>query len=92
MAMVNVQQSNDEVKAPPAAPEDGTQQQGEEQPYLGTWKTKEAAEEGFQNMKRLLDQQGNELGSLRKQTEFMMRQQQQPQQKSDRATGTATRA
>ena len=80
MAMVNVQQSNDEVKAPPAAPEDGTQQQGEEQPYLGTWKSREAAEEGIQNLQKLLDQQGNELGTLRKQADYFMKNQQQAQQ------------
>jgi len=48
---------------------------GEEQaqPYLGTWKTREAAEEGFTNMKKLFDQQANELGMLRKQTDFLQR-------------------
>lgn len=45
----------------------------EPQPYLGTWKTKEAAEEGFGSMKKLFDQQANELGTLRKQTEFLQR-------------------
>jgi len=43
------------------------------QPYLGNWKSKEAAEEGLSNLQRLLDHQGNELGMLRKQTEFFQK-------------------
>jgi len=60
--------------------------QAEQQPYLGTWKTREAAEEGLTNLQRLLDQQGNELGGLRKQTDFFqktiedMKGQSQPKQ------------
>jgi len=38
--------------------------------YLGSWKTKEAAEVGLQNMQTMLDNQGNEVGALRKQNEF----------------------
>jgi hypothetical protein len=38
--------------------------------YLGSWKTKEAAEEGLANMKALVDSQGNEVGALRKQMEM----------------------
>jgi hypothetical protein len=45
----------------------------EAQPYLGTWKTREAAEEGFANMKKLFDAQANELGTLRKQTDFLQK-------------------
>lgn len=48
-------------------------QQGEET-YLGDWKTKEEAEKGFASMKELLDRQGNELGLLRKQTDFFQQQ------------------
>jgi len=43
------------------------------QPYLGHWKTREAAEEGLTNLQRLLDHQGNELGMLRKQTDFFQK-------------------
>ena len=84
MTAVNVQASNE--KADEAKPDNGTGEPQEDQSYLGTWKTKEAAEEGFSNMKKLLDQQGNELGTLRKQTDFFQKQlsgmqgQQQPQQ------------
>jgi hypothetical protein len=45
-----------------------------DEPFLGTWKTKEAAEEGLSNLQKILDSQGNELGTLRKQTEFFQRQ------------------
>lgn len=38
--------------------------------YLGNWQTKEAAEEGLQNMQSKMDLQGNELGALRKQVEL----------------------
>jgi hypothetical protein len=75
MATMNVQMSNDSPKE--GEPENVTedpQEQKEEQPYLGSWKTKEAAEEGFGNMKKLLDQQGNELGTLRKQADFFQKQ------------------
>jgi len=68
---VNVQESND--RSAEANPDNGTGEL-QEQPYLGTWKTREAAEEGFNNMKKLLDQQGNELGTLRKQTDFFQKQ------------------
>ncbi|MBW2094215.1 MAG: hypothetical protein JRI80_04935 [Deltaproteobacteria bacterium] len=50
----------------------GGQQGGET--YLGDWKTKEEAEKGFASMKELLDRQGNELGLLRKQTDFFQQQ------------------
>lgn len=56
--------------------DDGTNIDGEliiDEPYLGSWKTKEAAEEGVGNLQRLLDSQGNELGTLRKQSEFLQR-------------------
>lgn len=46
-----------------------------DEPYLGTWKTREAAEEGLKNLTNKLDAQGNELGTLRKQNEFFMNQQ-----------------
>lgn len=50
-------------------PENGQtqdQQQSQEEPYLGNWKTREQAEEGLANLQKLLDSQGNELGYLRK--------------------------
>lgn len=71
MATVNVQMSNEKADA---KTDDGTGEPKKDQPYLGTWKTKEAAEEGFSNMKKLLDQQGNELGTLRKQTDYFQKQ------------------
>jgi len=51
------------------------------EPYLGNWKTREQAQEGLDNMQKLLDSQGNELGTLRKQTELMQSRMdmQQPQ-------------
>lgn len=42
-------------------------------PYLGTWKTREAAEEGVGNLQKLLDTQGNEVGTLRKQVDFFQK-------------------
>ena len=50
-----------------------------DEPYLGTWKTREAAEEGFKNLTGKLDSQGNELGSLRKQVEYFQGQLQNSQ-------------
>jgi len=38
--------------------------------YLGSWKSKEAAEEGLANMQAMVDNQGNEVGTLRKQVAF----------------------
>ena len=38
--------------------------------YLGSWKTKESAEEGLVNMQALLDNQGSEVGNLRQQVQF----------------------
>ena len=61
------QPSNEAVKAD--TPKDTGKPQGE--PYLGNWKTREQAQEGLDNMQKLLDSQGNELGSLRKQSELM---------------------
>lgn len=43
---------------------------GENKPFLGSWATKEAAEEGLANLQSKLDIQGNEVGTLRKQVEF----------------------
>ena len=82
MAVINVQESNEpkantEIKT---GQDSDTGQPAEQQSYLGPWKSKEAAEEGFANMKKLMDQQGNELGMLRKQTEYLMNQGQQSQQ------------
>jgi len=51
--------------------ETGNENEGnEEQPYLGPWKTREAAEEGVRNLESKLGSQGNELGALRKQVDF----------------------
>ena len=38
--------------------------------YLGSWKTKTDAEEGLANMQSMVDNQGNEVGTLRKQVAF----------------------
>ena len=61
------QPSNEAAKADIPKDTDKTQ----EAPYLGNWKTREQAQEGLDNMQKLLDSQGNELGSLRKQSELM---------------------
>jgi len=42
---------------------------GEEENYLGSWKTKPDAEEGLANMQAMVDSQGNEVGTLRRQVE-----------------------
>lgn len=42
---------------------------GEEEIYLGSWKTKEDAEEGLSNLQSKLSEQGGEVGTLRKQVE-----------------------
>lgn len=39
-------------------------------PYLGSWKTRESAEEGVKNLESKLGSQGNELGYLRQQVEL----------------------
>jgi hypothetical protein len=59
----------------------------EKEPYLGNWKTREQAQEGLDNMQKLLDSQGNELGSLRKQSELMQSRMdmQQPQEAAPEA-------
>lgn len=62
MAQAPINESNE----PKEAKEPETQEQPQEQPYLGSWKTREQAEEGLVNLQKLLDQQGNELGVLRK--------------------------
>lgn len=72
MPAIAKQQSNEPSKTP-AKTEEGSPTKGEES-YLGSWKTKEAAEEGVGNMKTVMDSQGNELGSLRKTTELLQRQ------------------
>ena len=56
-----------------------------EQPFLGTWATKEAAEEGISNMQAMIDKQGNVVGTLRGQVEFanqIINNQQQPAPKT----------
>ena len=63
-----------------------------EQPYLGTWPTKEAAEEGLANMQALIDKQGNEVGGLRKQVDLaekIMSNQQQTAQPAQETTPSA---
>jgi len=52
---------------------DGGEINAQESPYLGSWKTKEAAEEGVKNLQKILDVQGNEVGTLRKQTDFLQK-------------------
>ena len=48
-------------------PKDG--KQGTEEPFLGSWKTKEDAAEGLKNLQSKLSDQGSEAGTLRKQVE-----------------------
>ncbi len=77
-----VQNVNDPGKSakPDADPKADTEIKDE--PYLGTWQTKEAAEEGLANLTGKMDAQGNEVGTLRKQVDFFQKQfegtQQQP--------------
>lgn len=74
------QQNVNETPKGDAPVENADQEAQEQGPYLGNWKTREQAEEGLQNLQKLLDSQGNELGSLRKQTELLSsRMNQQPQ-------------
>ena len=75
MPTVNVQASNEKADDPNKAGEGDNKS---DDPYLGTWKTKEAAEVGMQNMQSLLDNQGNELGGLRKQVDFLQQQPKAP--------------
>lgn len=49
---------------------DAKSEGGKDEPYLGSWTTKEAAEEGLANLQSKLDIQGNEVGTLRKQVDF----------------------
>lgn len=49
--------------------EEQEKEQEKQEPFLGTWKTKEVAEEGLSNLQATLDRQGAELGALRKQVE-----------------------
>ena len=74
MPKTNVQDPND----PAADPKTGEGDNKTDEPYLGTWKSKEAAEVGMQNMQTVLDTQGNELGGLRKQVEFLQEQSKSP--------------
>ena len=43
--------------------------EGKDEPFLGTWKTKEDASEGLKNLQTKLSEQGNESGTLKKQLE-----------------------
>jgi len=73
MAEQNLQKVNE----PPKPNEPMTDTKAPDEPFLGTWKSKEAAEEGLANLQKVLDSQGNELGTLRKQTEFFQKQMEQ---------------
>lgn len=78
-----VQNVNDPGKSDPKPDTDtNTDTIIDDEPYLGTWKTKEAAEEGVTNLTGKLDTMGNELGTLRKLVESYEKQsagnQQQP--------------
>jgi len=82
MAKIDARPVNAPSKDTKPEAEPKTDTQVPDEAYLGTWKTKEAAEEGLGNMQKVLDSQGNELGALRKQTDFMQNQManmQQPQ-------------
>ncbi|MBE9572710.1 MAG: hypothetical protein IMF11_18955 [Proteobacteria bacterium] len=49
--------------------DEGKAGEGEDETYLGSWKTKEDAEEGLKNLQGKMSEQGNEVGTLRKQNE-----------------------
>ena len=51
-----------------------TDTQAPDEPFLGTWKTKEAAAEGLVNLESKLGSQGSEMGVLKKQVEFFQGQ------------------
>ena len=72
--MANVQKVNEPPKETKPDVETKADTEAPDEPYLGPWKTKEAAEEGLANLQGKLDSQGNELGTLRKTTEFMQSQ------------------
>lgn len=78
----NMQRVNEPPKSQENAPDTGDTDQTSNEPYLGPWKTREAAEEGVGHLQKLLDSQGNELGTLRKMVEMGQQPQQaaQPQQ------------
>jgi len=66
--------ANDAVKSE-VLPDDGEEPVVKpDEPYLGTWKDKTAAEEGLGSMQKVMDSQGNELGSLRQQAKMMQQQ------------------
>jgi len=48
---------------------EGNPEENKDEPYLGTWATKEDAAEGLKNLQGKLSEQGNETGILRKQVE-----------------------
>jgi len=48
---------------------DGDGDKEGDEPFLGTWKTKEDAAEGLKNLQTKLSEQGNESGTLKKQLE-----------------------
>jgi len=48
---------------------EGNPEENKDEPYLGSWSSKEDAEEGLKNLQGKLSDQGNESGLLRKQVE-----------------------
>lgn len=82
MAKMSANEASKTEAKPDAKP--GNPESSQEQVYLGNWKTREQAEEGLSNLQKLLDSQGNELGTLRKQAQLLesrMGKQQEPQGK-----------
>ena len=71
MATPNVQKAGEPIK-PDVEPKTDTQ--APDEPFLGTWKDKPAAEEGLANLESKLGSQGSEMGVLKKQVEFFQGQ------------------
>ena len=55
-------------------PDVKTDDKGANEPYLGTYKTKEEAEMGLSELNSKLGSQGSELGAVKKQVEFFQKQ------------------
>ncbi|MEA3222693.1 MAG: hypothetical protein U9P49_05960 [Thermodesulfobacteriota bacterium] len=70
--MANVQKVNEPVKKPDVEPKTDTK--APDEPYLGTWKTKEDAEAGVGELNSKLGSHGSEIGALKKQVEFFQSQ------------------
>jgi len=72
MTATDVQKANEPIVKPDTT-DVKTDTQAPVEPYLGAWKTKEAAQEGLKNLESKLGSQGTEMGTLKKQVEFFQR-------------------